>query len=392
MDPAQGIREAALQAHPVECLGRRRELQDRGEAGLRSLRGARSDLLTATLLFACKQIEADRINTSWDQSREEKMQTQRRFAIAASRTRAAAGAAAAVGLIVLPAMAQSPGGIAGVTAAGAEPQLVQEGFVFTEGPLGTADGGLYFSDIRPNRIYRLEPNGKIDLVREQTNGANGLALTRDGDLLAAEGDGKRISKRSRDGTLATVTEGIAGKPFLAPNDLILDAKGGMYITDPGPRPVVPGRIAYVYYLPPGAKEPIVIDDQIARPNGLTLTRDGRTLIVDDTLGPAVYVYDVQPDGSVKNKRVFAQLRDIPEGKESGADGMALDREDRVYITTVAGVQVFDAAGKYLGTIKVPRQPANAAFSGPDKRVLYITAREGLYRLDMLAQGPDRIGK
>src|SRR5262245_10240581 len=88
----------------------------------------------------------------------------------------------------------------------------------------------------------------------------------------------------------------------------------------------------------------------------------------------------------------SRKRDIPEGKESGADGMALDREDRAYITTVAGVQVFDAAGKYLGTIKVPRQPANAGFSGPDKRVLYITAREGLYRLDMLAQGPDRIGK
>jgi sugar lactone lactonase YvrE len=68
------------------------------------------------------------------------------------------------------------------------------------------------------------------------------------------------------------------------------------------------------------------------------------------------------------------------------------RLDRVYITTVTGVQVFDAAGKYLGTIKVPRQPANAGFSGPDKRVLYITAREGLYRMNMLAQGPDRIGK
>ena len=204
------------------------------------------------------------------------MQRQRRFSKPALRTGAAAGAAAVVGLIIWPAMAQSPGGIPGVVAAGAEPQLVQEGFVFTEGPVGTPDGGLYFSDIRPNRIYRLDPNGKVDLVREQTNGANGLALTREGDLLAAEGDGKRISKRSRDGTLTTVTEGIAGKPFLAPNDLILDAKGGMYITDPGPRPVVPGRIAYVYYLPAGAKEPIVIDDQIARPNGLTLTRDGKT--------------------------------------------------------------------------------------------------------------------
>jgi gluconolactonase len=300
--------------------------------------------------------------------------------------------AAAVVLLAGAAYAQSPSGIAGVVAPGVAPELVQEGFVFTEGPVGTPDGGLYFSDIRPNRIYHLDPGGKISLVREQTNGANGLALTREGDLLAAEGEGKRISRRSRDGGVTTVTEGIAGKPFLSPNDVLMDANGGIYITDPGPRPVVPGRTAYVYYLPAGAKEPIVIDDQIARPNGVTLTRDGKTLIVNDTLGPTVYAYDVQPDGSVKNKRTFAQLRDIPEGKESGADGMALDREDRVYVTTVAGVQVFDAAGKYLGTIKVPRQPANAGFAGPDKRVLYITAREGLYRINMLAQGPDRIGK
>jgi gluconolactonase len=310
----------------------------------------------------------------------------------ASSTILAFGTAAAVVLLAGSAYAQSPSGIVGVVAPGVAPELVQEGFVFTEGPVGTPDGGLYFSDIRPNRIYNLDPGGKISLVREQTNGANGLALTREGDLLAAEGEGKRISRRSRDGRVTTVTEGIAGKPFLSPNDVLVDANGGIYITDPGPRPVVPGRTAYVYYLPAGAKEPIVIDDQIARPNGITLTRDGKTLIVNDTLGPTVYAYDVQPDGSVKNKRTFAQLRDIPEGKESGADGMALDREDRLYVTTVAGVQVFDAAGKYLGTIKVPRQPANAAFAGPDKRVLYITAREGLYRINMLAQGPDRIGK
>jgi gluconolactonase len=148
----------------------------------------------------------------------------------------------------------------------------------------------------------------------------------------------------------------------------------------------------VYYLPAGAKQPIVIDDKIARPNGLTLTLDGKTLIVDDTLGPSIFAYDVQGDGSVTNKRTFAQLRDIPEGKESGADGLALDRDGRIYITTVAGVQVFDTKGQYLGTIKVPRQPANVAFAGLDKRTLYITAREGLYRVKMLSQGPDRIGK
>jgi gluconolactonase len=295
-------------------------------------------------------------------------------------------------LVATPALTQTPAGIPGVVAPGVEPELVQEGFVFTEGPVGTPDGGLYFSDIRPNKIYQLEPGGKIALIREQTNGSNGLAVTKDGEIFAAEGNGQRISKRSADGTVTTVTESAGGKPFLSPNDLIIDARGGLYITDPGPRPVVPGRPTSVSYLPPGAKDAIIIDGDVARPNGLTLTRDGKTLIVDDTIGPVVFAYDVQPDGSVKNKRPFGQLRDIPEGKESGADGMALDSEDRVYITTLTGVQVLDAKGQHLGTIKVPRQPANVAFGGPDKRTLYITAREGLYRIKMLSQGPSRVGK
>jgi gluconolactonase len=211
-------------------------------------------------------------------------------------------------------------------------------------------------------------------------------------LLFAEGDGKRINKRNKDGTIVTLTEGAPGMPLLSPNDLIVDAKGGIYFTDPGPRPVVPGRPTAVYYLAAGARSPILVDANVPRPNGLTLFNDGKTLIVDDTLNPTVFAYDVQPDGSVKNKRAFAQLRDIPPNTESGADGLAIDSNDRLYITTVAGVQVFDAKGTYLGTIKAGRQAANAAFSGPGKQTLYLTAREGLYRVRTLAKGPDRLGK
>jgi gluconolactonase len=80
------------------------------------------------------------------------------------------------------------------------------------------------------------------------------------------------------------------------------------------------------------------------------------------------------------------------GGESGADGMAIDRQDRVYVTSVTGIQVFDRKGEYLGTIQTPRQPANLAFGGKDKKTLYITAREGLYKVRMLAQGPKRLGK
>jgi gluconolactonase len=304
----------------------------------------------------------------------------------------ALGAGIVFAALTLPALAQTPTGIPGVLAPAVAPELVHEGYVFTEGPVGTADGGLYFSDIRVSKTYFLDADGKISVARENTNGANGLALTRDGELLFAEGDAKRITKRGRDGAITVLTEGPPGVPLLAPNDLIVDAKGGIYFTDPGPRPVVPGRPTYVYYLPAGAKTPILIDGAVPRPNGLTLTNDGKTLIVDDTLNPTVFAYDVQPDGTVNNKRPFLQLRDIPAGTESGADGMAIDRDDRLYITTVTGVQVFDAKGQYLGTIKAGRQPANAAFGGPDKQTLYLTAREGLYRVKTLAKGPDRLGK
>ena len=91
------------------------------------------------------------------------------------------------------------------------------------------------------------------------------------------------------------------------------------------------------------------------------------------------------------KTEFAKITLLTDG-ESLADGMAIDREGRVYVATGAGIQVFDRKGKFLGNIKVPRQPSNVAFSGPDKKTLYITAREGVYKLKMLSQGPERQGK
>jgi len=283
-------------------------------------------------------------------------------------------------------------GIPGIVAKGEVVHLVKEGFAFTEGPVAMADGGLFFSDLlTSDRIHRLDPKGEITVFREKANASGGLAVSRTGEVFAVETTSKRVVKIAN-GQVTVLTEGTPEKPLLAPNDLVLDAKGGIYFTDPGPRPVVPGRIVYVYYLPSGAKQPIMLDDQIARPNGIMISTDGRTLLVDDTVGDTVFAYDIQVDGTVRNKRPFGKLVNIPAGQNSGADGMAVDREDRLYVTSLTGVQVFDKSGRHLGTIPVPRQPSNVAFSDTDKRTLYITAREGLYRLRMLSQGPDRPGK
>ena len=288
---------------------------------------------------------------------------------------------------------QRAAGIAGVVAPDAAVELVQEGFAFTEGPVGRSDGGIYFTDSRPSRIYRLDPNGKINTFRESADNADGLALDSKGNLFAAERTGNpRITRTDARGLVTPiVTQSPGGQPFNAPNDLLLDSRGGIYFSDPCLR-LGPGCRAYVYYLPAGATHPLVVDDQMVYPNGLTLTADGKTLIVDDNVGGTIYAFDVQRDGTVKGKRPFAQLRDIPPGENSLGDGMALDRDERLYVTSVTGVQVFDRHGQYLGTIKVPRIPSNVAFAGPNKRTLYITARQGVYKLQMLSQGPNRPGK
>ena len=111
--------------------------------------------------------------------------------------------------------------------------------------------------------------------------------------------------------------------------------------------------------------------------------DGRTLLGDNTVGPVVFAFDVQSDGMVKNRRPFLQLQDIPADKESGADGMAIDREGRIYVTSVVGIQVLDPSGKYLGRLRGAR---NLAFGGPKRNRLFMAASQSLYALYVNTQG------
>jgi gluconolactonase len=282
--------------------------------------------------------------------------------------------------------------IPGVVARGTPLTLVKDGFQGnTEGPMEAPDGGFYFSDIEGNRTYKVDRVGAVSVWREHTNRTNGLYL-RNGKLLCAESNGPRIIRISADGSVTPLATAYQGNKLRAPNDLIPDKKGGIYFTDPAPRPapgVPPKEPGNVHYLRPDGKV-LLVDDQIARPNGLTLSLDGRTLFVDDTEGEYLWAFDVQPDGSTANKRQFVKFRfpqDSPRGPRSGADGMAIDSKGRFYVATNAGVQVLEPNGEYLGIIRLPRIPTNVAFGGPDRRTLMITAQQGVYKIHTLSQGP-----
>jgi gluconolactonase len=95
-------------------------------------------------------------------------------------------------------------------------------------------------------------------------------------------------------------------------------------------------------------------------------------------GDRIVAFDVQPDGTVKNLRSFAEV--------AGGDGLAVDSEDRLYIATEQGVQVVSATGNLLGLIPAPVRIQSVAFAGVGRKTLYAVGRGAVYRISLLAQG------
>ncbi|MCB5188156.1 SMP-30/gluconolactonase/LRE family protein [Methylobacillus caricis] len=284
--------------------------------------------------------------------------------------------------------------IAGVVAGGVKIRLIKDGFTGTEGPLGLPDGSLIFTETQANRITRIDENDNVTTYIADSNGANGLALSVNGELYAAQTLKPRVGIIHPADKAKVLAEQYDGKPLNRPNDLVLDKKGGVYFTDPGANgPVKPDQVPTkpaVYYTKPSG-ELVLIATDIERPNGIQLSPDEKVLYVANTAGEYIIAYDIAADGSVSNKRNFAKLEDALQktetgGVSSGADGLAVDADGRLYVAANTGIQVFSAKGEFLGNIALPRKAQNIAFSGKDKRTFYIVGRGAAYKFPTLAQG------
>jgi gluconolactonase len=265
-----------------------------------------------------------------------------------------------------------------VVAEGAKVGKLAGDFKFTEGPAADAKGNIFFTDIPNNRIHKWSLDGKLSTFRENSGGANGLYFDKKGNLLVCEGGGRRLVSIDPKGNVTLLADKYQNKKFNSLNDLWIDPKGGIYFTDPryGRRDNLDQDGEHVYYLAPDRKSIVRVIDDMVRPNGIIGTRNSKRLYVTDHGGKKTFVYTINKDGTLSNKKLFA-----PEG----SDGMTIDNKGNIYLTTNA-VAVYNKKGEKIETIKVPEGPANVTFGGKDKKTLFITARTSLYSVRMRVKG------
>ena len=299
---------------------------------------------------------------------------------------------------------------------GAKPELLIDGskskptLIFTEGPKWF-NNKVYFSNMyfdqgfgaspQKSSTVEMDVNGNYRNITQGQMQTNGLYPYKNGNLIVCDMMGHRVVEMTTSGKVVKVlADKYDGKSIDGPNDVITDTKGGFYFTDPQftmePEKFQPGRAVY-YVSPDGAVKRVTEPNEFAMPNGILLSKDGKTLFInncydDESWFPVksekdnfLWAYDVSEDGSISNGRKFAKLL-LPDnvldrkGRSSSADGMAMDMDGNIYIATYLGVQIFDAKGNFVGIINLPSFPVSLCFGGEDMKTLFIVSFNKVYKI------------
>jgi len=256
-------------------------------------------------------------------------------------------------------------------------------FTFTEGPAVDKKGNIYFTDQPNDKIWKYDINGKLSMFMDKTGRSNGLYFDKNGNIISCADNKDELWRISPDKKVTVLLSNYDGHRLNGPNDLWIDAKGGIYFTDPyyqreywdRKQPEIDGQ--KVYYLAKGKKEAVVVDEQLKQPNGIVGTPDGKTLYVADIGDWKTYKYHINEDASLSDRELL-----FPQG----SDGMTLDNKGNIYVTG-KGVTIYNKDGVKIGHIPVPGDwTANVCFGGRDRKTLFITAKESVYIIKMNIKG------
>ena len=266
----------------------------------------------------------------------------------------------------------------------AEVQLVATDYTFTEGPAVAPNGDVFFTDQPNDRILRWSAKDKsVSVYMEPSGRSNGLYFDHQGNLLSCADDKNQLWQIDPQKNVTVLIDDFEGKKLNGPNDLWVDPKGGVYFTDPFYKRPYWTRTQQeieqqrVYYLTPDHKDIHIVAEDYVRPNGLIGNKDGSLLYVADIGDKKTYSYTINPDGSLSNKTLFADM---------GSDGMTMDNQGNVYLTG-DGVTVFAPNGKQILHIPIDQKwTANVTFGGKNQKTLFITAMTSLYTLKMNVSG------
>ena len=244
-------------------------------------------------------------------------------------------------------------------------EQVATGFSGGEGPVWSRQGYLIFSDYGADRIYKYVPGKTPEVYREDSHGANGNTMDRQGRLYSCEYKSRRVTRTDKKGRIEVLAEKFEGKRFNAPNDIVVRRDGHVYFTDPLFTPLDQRDLDFygVFHVTPKGNIEAIARMK-TRPNGITLSPDGKILYVANTDERNIRAYDVDRNGNASNERVA--IADLP----SGPDGIRTDAKGNLFITA-RGVVVYSPGGQLLGKIATPVNPRNLAFGDRDLRTLYM---------------------
>ncbi len=272
-----------------------------------------------------------------------------------------------------------------------EVERLATGFTFTEGPVWhPTEHFLLFSDM-PADVRRKwsAAEGVVEVMRP-SNKCNGMTYDADLNLLVCEHATSSVVREYPDGRRQTIASHFRGKELNSPNDIVVRSDGSIYFSDPwyGRMPVFgverERELGFqgVYRIPPGdgELELVVAEDEFEMPNGLCFSPDESLLYINDTPRAHIKVFEVAPDGSLGEGRLFFGGIGTGVIEEGIPDGMKCDELGNIWVTGPKGVWVISPEGEHLGVIEVPENVGNLAWGGPDWKWLFLPSSTSLYRV------------